>query len=151
MKSFCMHTIPHVSHMAVLWQLCSSTWVLITTVLKYKCTHHHWMQHWSVLLQRWCRSLLSLPQSPSYTVTWSALHCRWQSGSHLKHVDYYYNFMTKTNAPSEGIELSPGTLSQTWINFNLAWISNYIHYKVWDEITYPFPNFNRQPLKFGNG
>ena len=22
------------------------------------------------------------------------------------------------------------------------WISNYIHYKVWDEITYPFPNFN---------
>ena len=23
-----------------------------------------------------------------------------------------------------------------------AWISNYIHYKVWVEITYPFPNFN---------
>ena len=23
-----------------------------------------------------------------------------------------------------------------------AWISNYIHYKVCDEITYPFPNFN---------
>ena len=23
-----------------------------------------------------------------------------------------------------------------------AWISNYIHYKVWDEITYLFPNFN---------
>ena len=22
-----------------------------------------------------------------------------------------------------------------------AWLSNYIHYKVWDEITYPFPNF----------
>ena len=26
--------------------------------------------------------------------------------------------------------------------FNLtAWISNYIHYIVWNEITYPFPNF----------
>ena len=24
----------------------------------------------------------------------------------------------------------------------LAWISNYIHYKVCDEITYSFPNFN---------
>ena len=24
----------------------------------------------------------------------------------------------------------------------LVWISNNIHYKVWDEITYPFPNFN---------
>ena len=23
-----------------------------------------------------------------------------------------------------------------------AWISNYMHYKMWDEITYPFPNFN---------
>ena len=31
-----------------------------------------------------------------------------------------------------------------------AWMSNYIHYKVCDEIAYPFPNFN-EPLKFGNG
>ena len=23
-----------------------------------------------------------------------------------------------------------------------AWKSNYTHYKVWDEIAYPFPNFN---------
>ena len=23
-----------------------------------------------------------------------------------------------------------------------TWISNYIHHKVWNEITYPFPNFN---------
>ena len=23
-----------------------------------------------------------------------------------------------------------------------AWISNYSHYNVWDEIIYPFPNFN---------
>ena len=23
-----------------------------------------------------------------------------------------------------------------------AWMRNYIHYNVWDEITYPFPNFN---------
>ena len=23
-----------------------------------------------------------------------------------------------------------------------AWISNYIHYKMWGEITYPFLNFN---------
>ena len=24
----------------------------------------------------------------------------------------------------------------------IAWISNFIHYRVWDEVTYPFPNFN---------
>ena len=28
------------------------------------------------------------------------------------------------------------------ISFNSAWISNYIHYKVWTEMTYPFPNCN---------
>ena len=32
-----------------------------------------------------------------------------------------------------------------------AWISNYTHYNVWDEIIYPFLNFNVQPLKFRNG
>ena len=31
----------------------------------------------------------------------------------------------------------------TWFNFIIpAWISNYTHYNVWDEITYPFLNFN---------
>ena len=37
---------------------------------------------------------------------------------------------------------SAGTPLLTWINFNPTWIGNYIHYTVWDEITYPFPNFN---------
>ena len=38
---------------------------------------------------------------------------------------------------------------QTWDPFYLhrltlipAWISDYIHYKVWDDTTYPFLNFN---------
>ena len=30
-----------------------------------------------------------------------------------------------------------------------AWLSNYmyIHYKVWDEITYPLPNFNGEAVE----
>ena len=32
-----------------------------------------------------------------------------------------------------------------------ALISNYIRFKVWDEMTYPFLNFNSATLKFGNG
>ena len=33
-----------------------------------------------------------------------------------------------------------------------SWISSYIHYKVWDEIFYPFPNFNSAAVSlFGNG
>ena len=30
----------------------------------------------------------------------------------------------------------------TWYNLNPAWISNHIHCKVWDWITYRFPNFS---------
>ena len=33
-------------------------------------------------------------------------------------------------------------LSPTCLNLIPVWISNYIHYTVWDEITYSFPNFN---------
>ena len=40
-----------------------------------------------------------------------------------------------------------GPLLQTWINLFPEWISNYIHYKVWDEITYPFPNFNSATIE----
>ena len=28
-----------------------------------------------------------------------------------------------------------------------TWISNYIHYVIWDEITYPFPNFRGATLE----
>ena len=30
-------------------------------------------------------------------------------------------------------------------------VNNYIHYKVCDEITYPFPNFSNAALKFKKG
>ena len=32
-------------------------------------------------------------------------------------------------------------------NQNPSWISNYIHYKVSDEITYPFPNFDAATIE----
>ena len=35
-----------------------------------------------------------------------------------------------------------GTILLTWIDLSPAWISIYIHDKLWDGITYPFPNFN---------
>ena len=35
-----------------------------------------------------------------------------------------------------------GAIYQHGLILITAWISNYIHYKVWDEIIYPFPNFN---------
>ena len=36
-----------------------------------------------------------------------------------------------------------GLFLLTWINFNASvYKYNYIHYKMWVEIAYPFPNFN---------
>ena len=42
-----------------------------------------------------------------------------------------------------------GPLLLTWFNLIPTWISNYIHYKVWDEITYPMPNFNDVTVQCG--
>ena len=43
------------------------------------------------------------------------------------------------------------TLQSVCPNLIPAWISNYIHYKVWGEITNPFPTSTVEPLKFGKG
>ena len=40
-----------------------------------------------------------------------------------------------------------GPYYQYCFTLNLAWTSNDIHYKTWNEDTYPM----MQPLKFGNG
>ena len=46
-----------------------------------------------------------------------------------------------------------GSLLQTWngLTWISAWKSDYIHFKVWDEITYPFPNLTFALLTFRNG
>ena len=38
--------------------------------------------------------------------------------------------------------LHQGPLLLTGLTLIPAWISNYSHYKVWGEVTYPFPNLN---------
>ena len=35
-----------------------------------------------------------------------------------------------------------GPFNKHGLTFIQAWISNSIHYEIWDEITYPFPKFN---------
>ena len=38
--------------------------------------------------------------------------------------------------------VTSGPFYQHGLTLISAWISNYTHYNVWDEITYPFLNFN---------
>ena len=33
----------------------------------------------------------------------------------------------------------------------LAWLNEYIHYNVWDEITYPFPHLSGRTVEDCNG
>ena len=44
--------------------------------------------------------------------------------------------------PDAGSANFCGRFYQHGLTLIPAWISNYIHYDVWDEITYPFLNFN---------
>ena len=56
-----------------------------------------------------------------------------------------------TSPPDSMFLLTPVALLLTWINLDLACISDYSHYKVWDEITNPFPNFNGVSVEVWNG
>ena len=53
--------------------------------------------------------------------------------------DMLTRFPLSTRDKFEFDDLGPILL--TWFNFNPS-MDNCIHYKVWDEITYPFLNFN---------
>ena len=46
---------------------------------------------------------------------------------------------------SVGAANAYGPFLLTWINFNLSMDNNY---NEWDEITYPFPNFNDRIVEF---
>ena len=40
------------------------------------------------------------------------------------------------------LSVTYGPFYEHGLTFIPAWISNYIHYEMWDEITYPFLNVN---------
>ena len=62
-------------------------------------------------------------------------------------------YQTTTNHSKVGnhVYISWGPLYDYELSLIQAWISNHIYYKVWDEITYPFPNFNSVTIEVGNG
>ena len=46
------------------------------------------------------------------------------------------------------IVVTTGPLYWHGLTLILAWLSNYFHDKIWDEIAYPFLNLTVAPLKF---
>ena len=41
-----------------------------------------------------------------------------------------------------------GPISLSWFKFNPGMAKNHMSSKVWDEVTYPFPNFNREVVEY---
>ena len=65
------------------------------------------------------------------------------------HVPVYMQRNIRQESQGNDQELHPQ--ARFFKGLILTLISTHIHYKVWDEITSPFPNSMVQPLKFGNG
>ena len=60
---------------------------------------------------------------------------------HLQHVCLAFTSSAAIR-PTSITPYNRGSLYKHGLTLIPVWISNYIHHKVWDEITYPFPNFN---------
>ena len=58
----------------------------------------------------------------------------------VKNLLVFATLTPETHIQDTSLHLGP--LLPAWFNFIPACISNYTHYELWDEITYPFPNIN---------
>ena len=56
--------------------------------------------------------------------------------------EHHYSFFVYLGLQFKWNRFSSNNFHHTSLTLIPAWINNYIHYKVWDEITYPFLNFN---------
>ena len=89
-------------------------------ILKLRYEHHNKTKHYKTVC-RFCRIHVDVLQSND-------------SFPDIEFVLFTPNHQLMTTSQYQG------PLLLTWINFNPInfWISNYIHYKMWDGITYPF-------------
>ena len=62
---------------------------------------------------------------------------RGQAPAHQQHLPWNSAIGSKTSVTRSNQRLDTATTGNM-----AAWISNYIHYSMWDKITYPLPNFN---------
>ena len=84
------------------------------------------------LVTWFCYQLIAKPGNKLAAPPWPDSYRPGHRGAAVFLLGFAIKVDSKTSSPfyEHGLTLIP------------AWISNYIHYKVWDEITYPFLNFN---------
>ena len=105
-----------------------------------------WNTGWTII-QGWCIMIGQTKVNYSEALQF----CNSESGN-LVNIDTH----SKKRLLKEALYVTPGMV--TWGPFYwhklaivITWISNFVHCKVWEEITYPFHTSTVQPLKFGNG
>ena len=104
------------------------------------------VHNWQYLVQQVAQSEGWCPRNRQYLGLFSI--CGWASfqwkispNSLLWFVRLYHGLLYKHRLTSFTAWISNYTLLLTGLTLIPAWINIYIHFKVWDEITYPFPNF----------
>ena len=65
----------------------------------------------------------------------------------------HYSYYQPAMGPTLALRCLGSLLLVYWHGLTLiqTWISNYIHYKVWDDIAYTFPNFNGTTVEVWDG
>ena len=132
----------HVKLLKVLWGVSTRTFHLRMSNLQLCCCYRDlitWQDTWIIALPRaiewqwpsainWSCFLLlnNFPITFSYQAQWYVMD------------DNMWRYIQSITSPSVWTPVAPFTN----LTLILAWISNYIHYKECDEITYPFLNFN---------
>ena len=58
-----------------------------------------------------------------------------------------YAYKLETSHNKTKYNKNTDTFYEHGLTLILTWISNYIHYNVWDEIISPFPNFNDETVE----
>ena len=89
----------------------------------------------------------------------TAAQLSWQLPQHRVNwnnkIDIWHNLITVHLINQTEQQYNPRIMPKicalilTWFSLIPAWISNHMHGKVWDEITYPLPNFNGNHWSLG--
>ena len=88
---------------------------------------------------------LFLQDSKTFSSSWMSIKTSWQMAWRTDHSSSPMELKSSVLVASDICWWVQGQTLHLWKDIALiipAWISNYIHYNVWDEITYPFLNFN---------
>ena len=141
------------------WVLLYLTWDVITRKYHNLSNFHHLVQWQSEQFQRASgkfRKILN-PYTASYAVLLDPifacdLRYLWivTPFALVRRPPGHACMLWRSGSPcAHGLHVSPvrATIYNTVLTLITVWTSNYIHYKIWDEITDPFLNFNGATVK----